>query len=526
MKKVQLNVVFFKKWTLKTTCYDTNMGDYLKRTLKEKIEIKDNRIVSLFNIKINSTYTWLIMDSKNNLLTLDAKIPKKVIIIGIDLKAFYASIIDLMQTEQIRIINKYITNVYGIKLYEDMIDEEIPIKPLSKKTIEEIITPVIIEEKVEIKKPKEDKKEKEVPGSVAKVKKEVVVSDKKSDKVEERVPKKETVVQREIIIKDDINTKKEKPKSVVNNKPQKKEVKETTSKEKENPLEEKKEIKDNIVKKKGTEKKEKVIDKQPNVKKDIEKKPIKKDDEKPKETKGLKDNNTKSKIEIEKPKQEKKNNELDDKTKKENKKKVEMVSKKEETKPKKEKEQVIKEEKKEVPKEIQIVLDLKDNDSALNNEEPKNNRLIVATKDSINENNTTDGDNKEQDSFTEQSNIQRIVFSVITETGEVIYNRVIINTKPMTVEELLKKTGLPVLESSNGFVESIAGFENNNNSHWWVYEVNGAPVMEAASDYIVSPEDQITWKYMYFPPLNLVLDETEDKPIEVMDEEVTTRKVR
>ena len=37
----------------------------------------------------------------------------------------------------------------------------------------------------------------------------------------------------------------------------------------------------------------------------------------------------------------------------------------------------------------------------------------------------------------------------------------------------------------------------------WVFEVNNAPIMVSASDYIINPSDQITWKYINFAEMRI-----------------------
>ena len=123
-----------------------------------------------------------------------------------------------------------------------------------------------------------------------------------------------------------------------------------------------------------------------------------------------------------------------------------------------------------------------------------------------------------------QVDTQKIVFTVVSPNGEILYNRVIMNTMPMTVEQLLKKTGLPIKDDL-GFVESIAGI-NNQGMSGWVFEVNGAPVMVSAADYIVNPEDQITWKYINFTPIDLPLEEEREFPIDSFIEEPVGKKMR
>lgn len=97
---------------------------------------------------------------------------------------------------------------------------------------------------------------------------------------------------------------------------------------------------------------------------------------------------------------------------------------------------------------------------------------------------------------TKEKKNQRIIYAVISPTGEVLYNQRITNLEPMTVEELLMQSGLDI-NVTNGFINGICGISNEGMSGW-VFEVNNAPVMVPANQYIVNPSDQITWKYIDF----------------------------
>ena len=50
-------------------------------------------------------------------------------------------------------------------------------------------------------------------------------------------------------------------------------------------------------------------------------------------------------------------------------------------------------------------------------------------------------------------------------------------------------------------------------------------IMASATDYVINPEDQITWKYVSFEPIDLPLEETDEMTMDVMEEPIS-RKVR
>ena len=57
----------------------------------------------------------------------------------------------------------------------------------------------------------------------------------------------------------------------------------------------------------------------------------------------------------------------------------------------------------------------------------------------------------------------------------------------------------------------------------WVFEVNNAPVMVSAADYIINPNEQITWKYIDFSKQNIE-EQTENKIVKkrINKEQVNT----
>ena len=479
MKKVQLNVVFFKNWTLKTVCESISVGEYLKSTLKEKIDIKNNKIVSLFNIKINSNFTWLIMDAKRNLLALDASVPKKIIILGIDLKAFYNNIISYINTNPIRMINRYIEKLYGYKLYEDNDEDEIEVKPISKELLENVIMPVVVQEKKEeqkveiIKKHVQPKLEKE--------------EKKQGEKKEQKEKAAKQEINKETVVKEKIASKQ-------------------------------KEKKENDIKpiKKEVLKGEKVKPRVQEIKQEKKENKIKEEANKPKTKNELKDKTEKGSVKKVNKKGEKKEVKKEKESQTDEslvKKKKEPVSEKKKNKTEKKTE--------EKPKEIQIVLNLNDNQKTNN----ANKLYVIVPKENENEKSSEEDTKTESNKKAiEEENIQKISFTVLSPTGQVLFSKVIRNSVPMTPYIFLKMTGLPIIESSEGFIQSIAGI-NNAGMSGWVYEVNGSPIMASATDYVINPEDQITWKYVSFEPIDLPLEETDEMTMDVMEEPIS-RKVR
>ena len=488
IKKVELQITFFKKWVLKSTCADNaNLKTYLKQTLRSGINIENDKITSLFEIKSFMGFCWLIMDSKHNLLSLNSNTPKKVIIIGIDIKQFYNKIIDKSLTNQVRLLNAYIGHLYGFKLYEDVIEEEIIIEPIKKDTMKEIIEPVIVEEKkVEVQKKEKPIKKQAKKGSKieSENKKSVVLVEEEKQKKKEEKPVKEEITAKEKVKKDAIKADAIN-KNVVdvptNNDAKKTELNDETKK-KEKP------VKDSQVK--NIPKEKKATDK--------------KDSIKGKEEKNKNVHNSDNK-ETEKQKENIK----------------ESSKKKQKTKVEKSIEKKVEEKKQDdaIPEEILITLKLNEKENTEEVQSNNSSTIIVSTPKK-----EFEVEQKDTSTFINSVNEQKITFTVVSPNGEILYSKVVKNSMPMSVEELLKRTGLPII-NSQGFIESIAGI-NNQGMSGWVYEVNGAPVMISASDYIVNPEDQITWKYISFAPIDLPLEEEMEVPLDFPIEEPVGKKMR
>ena len=111
---------------------------------------------------------------------------------------------------------------------------------------------------------------------------------------------------------------------------------------------------------------------------------------------------------------------------------------------------------------------------------------------------------------------QSIIYIVESPTGEILYKKKLINVQPLTVVDLLLQSGLEIVQTK-GFINSINGIQNEGMSGW-VFEVNNAPIMVPASEYIINPTDQITWKYVDFS--KMMQEENEN----IKEEENVSRK--
>lgn len=538
MKKVNLHIVFLKKWILKTSCNKEDIvSSYLKRVLKDKITINNNKITSLFNIKTNSMFCWLILDSKRNLLKLSSLVPKKIIIIGIDLKTFYTKISKILNTNQVRMLNSYLKELYGFVLYDDMLEEQVISEPLNDFIVNEVIKPAVIEKLPKIEKSAEkDKANNDSMTSFANIQqnieKDLFKEEKKSVKKEKKPKEERAVLEKVERLKEEKKSKKEVNNKDISKSEEKKVAKLDVHKDKkEVEPKPKKGVKvtkdelsklvvestDNIKKKdkskeESNQPKEKGLDtkkvkktEEPKPKKDIEEKGEVKvqNRAKKKEIEPLKDKNTEVKKQ-EKPKLEKPKpkNAVEDQKKKNESENQKMQD---------------------TPEEIQIVLNLpssKSENQSLDSQKDNDSKIVVTSSNTI----AKDFDDNTDKNENIENKIQRITFTVVLPTGEVLYSKVILNSTPMTVEELLKKTGLPIKDDL-GFIESIAGI-NNQGMSGWVYEVNGAPIMVSASDYVVNPEDEITWKYINFDPIDLPLEEDQNLTVEEFVEEPVGKKMR
>lgn len=105
---------------------------------------------------------------------------------------------------------------------------------------------------------------------------------------------------------------------------------------------------------------------------------------------------------------------------------------------------------------------------------------------------------KAQDILPFQPN--KINSMVIFPDGQVLGNICIENTRKVTAEQLLLLSGLSVTYNQ-GFITSINGMCNVGMSGW-IFEVNHTPIMISAKDYMVQPNDHITWRYIDFSKIN------------------------
>lgn len=103
---------------------------------------------------------------------------------------------------------------------------------------------------------------------------------------------------------------------------------------------------------------------------------------------------------------------------------------------------------------------------------------------------------KENNKKIDKPIAQTITYTVVSPNKEILYNKQLNFEKPISVQDLLLQSGL-IVNNTNGFIESINGISNKDMSGW-VFEVNDVPVMVSASEYIINPNDQITWKYVDF----------------------------
>jgi len=126
-------------------------------------------------------------------------------------------------------------------------------------------------------------------------------------------------------------------------------------------------------------------------------------------------------------------------------------------------------------------------------QEPRKQEIKKEIKQEIKKEIKQEEPKKEQ---KEEPKIQEMVYQVVSPEGEVLYTKSLENQQPMTVEQILMQSGLNI-NNSKGFIEGINGI-NNEGMSGWVFEVNNAPVMVSAAEYVVNPTDQITWKYVDF----------------------------
>ena len=504
MKNVNLNIIYQDIWSINKLCKEETIEAFLKNTFQEEIDIDQNKINHLYQIKTTKKTCFILLDSKYQLLTPQDKVPNKLLIIYINVYSLLEAESEYPNQNEIEILNNYIQNMIPEIIMPKKEEHKIiPKKTIMKEAILKLIQPAIpkpikkVEKKKKIKKEVEKKIENKIT-IIKPIPKETVLKKPKPNKIEimnENKKKQEKTVIKEIKpIKQEIKIEKRKPeqekKIIIRIKPEMK--KKTIIKREEKPKKIEIELKqkENLLKKNPIKKeiKKPIIKKETNL---LEKKQIIKE-----ETKAEK-----------KPKQE--------------------IIKKVEEKPtkihmivavKKDTNQIItlfnnKEKRKEEPKEKkEIILPIKE-EKKERKEEKKTESILdsastgseeIKTEQNNNQKNEgkTNQEQKEnkKDNYKQREN-QEIKFSIILPNNEVIYQQSITNYMPMTVEELLMQTGLTI-NNTDGLIKSIEGIENKDMSGW-VFEVNQAPVMIPASEYIINPNEQITWRYIDFSKENI-----------------------
>lgn len=429
MKRVTLNIIFMKTWKMVTLCTSKTIGAHLKTVLKDKIVIEDNKLISIFGINNSKKICWFILDNKNNLLSINDKVPKKMNVLGINLDILKNVLLNYNDTLESMKLNTYLKEEYGIELIPGLKDIEKK-EEIKEETVEVVVKPAIVIEKEE---------ELEV----------VLKEDKKKVKKEEE-PK---------------TPKKEEPK------------KEPKQKEKEKKEEKKAEPKTEPIIPKKDEKPKTSKTEEPKI---VEKTEEPKKVEKPKENK--KDKSKKEEIKVE-PKKKDEDKEL------EKKKKLLEEKKKELEKKKKELEKSKKLPLQEKPSEVKLTLNITNNDTS---------SLTVETNDTK----TPEARQKEEPKKEPEKQGQRVTFTIVGPDGRVLYSNVITNDMPLSVMDILLKTGLPLNIEFGNFITSINGINNtnyvpgSNNNSGWVYEVNNAKVNLASNEYIAKENDSIVWKYV------------------------------
>ena len=461
MKDVSLCIIYKKISRLNVLCFDNTINSFIKRLLSQKV------------ILYKKNTHFIIIDSNYNILSLSSKVPNKLYLIMIDLKEFCNQEKKYKLTNSIKLIENYIFT------FETFIKENINIQEIPKKEIKidkevfnEVIEPLIVIEKKEILNT--------------------------------------------IINNEEVNNKEKK---------QKNQIKETIKK--------KLDIIKNTVKKKKLVKAKKQIESKKII---IEQKPIiKKEEIKPEIVintilKTKKEENTKA-VKSKSIKQTNINN--NDKIhvivsiKKDKKSIIAVIQKnKKEEKEENYNSQLIDNKEKFIDKDIYNALDntiiIKNIEQKINQQQPNkkdkksiinkqnnvinSNNKIIKKKEEGNEflnNNQEELDIKqikvEQTKTNQKEEIiegQKIIYTVLSPDEEVLYHQEITIKNPVTIEQLLEQSGL-MINNKDGFIESINGIKNEGMSGW-VFEVNNVPVMVSASEYIVNPNEQITWKYVDF----------------------------
>ena len=487
MKKVNLSIIHKDIWSLETISFDKNISNFLTRIFKDNITIKDNKITSLFNIKNKNKEYFIIIDSKYNLLDLTSKVPNKFMIVCLDIKIIQEKI-DNYKQDDIITLKEYLYNMYKIDILPNIElpkEKEIPKKfKISKQTINKIIKPSIIKypikptikknitnrinilnkvnilPKVKLNKPILIKKnifKSIIPKRISHIELKL----NKTNIISKIKPKKYNLVKKNIF------------KSIIPKKTKQKKINIVTSVNKKiYSYNNKLKIKKNN---KAITNKRIIINNNPISKKDNN-------------SKTNKMNNHNKKLF---------NNSL---------KEIHMIVAINNNKPNKvitlfnnntNKENVKKDNKKK--KSINI---------SISNKTSRSTIKIKKEKSKPEKNKKVSNDIDIREEVKKEDNNQSIKYTILSPTNEVLYHKELSLKEPITVADLLINSGLDII-NTQGFIESINGISNKGMSGW-VFEVNNTPVMVSASEYIINPNEQITWKYIDFSKQNNNEEQTID----------------
>lgn len=124
----------------------------------------------------------------------------------------------------------------------------------------------------------------------------------------------------------------------------------------------------------------------------------------------------------------------------------------------------------------------------LPDEKPDDN-IPVFPSNPGNSNNGSDSGNNSSN----VSNKYNITYIVTGKNGEILYSKKLKVTKGKTVMDILKQTGLDLVESSC-YVSAINGMYAEG-MYGWVFEVNNQMVMVSACDYKLKDGDVVRWKW-------------------------------
>ena len=454
MKKVSLKILFTKPIEIEVSTKKTIIKDFLVEVLSNNIVIENNKIVSLFGIINKRNMYWILLDQYKNILNINNELTDSLLLCCINIRSLLGNY-DVSDDVK-EIIRNYIRDI-PIVLLNDEKKEVI-------NAIEKEIVPlkIKIEKKVEVpKKIHLIVKQKEDQNQL------IVLSDRKESKKRVKIvlDEKEKINQIKNISSFFDKPLNKKKNDNENNTTKDKEKKEQVKKDdtlnvinKSKDLIDKKEENNKIVGKVVSEDNE-IVDSKPIILEPdlINDEVIIEEEQKDEIVDYLLENviissDDEKEIIDYKPK-ETFNNDID---------KGELRE--------------------------ELVEDVSDYfDDSVENVDDKD-----LDKKDFNE----DKKEEKKEDSKEKDKKQKIGYTVLSPKGGVLYHKEITNYQPLTVEALLIQSGLKI-NNSLGFIESIEGIKNEGMSGW-VFEVNDMPVMVSASEYVINPEDQITWKYVDF----------------------------